>query len=107
MQLSVTGKQIDVGDALRLHVETNLAASVAKYFDSAIEGSVVFSREAHLYHADISVHVGRGIQFQSRGTADGPYPAFDVALEHTAKQLRRHKRKMRDHHRVKDLPEQD
>lgn len=107
MQLSVTGKQLDVGDALRHHVETNLAASVAKYFDSAIEGSVVFSRQAHLFHADISVHIGRGIQFQSHGEADDPYPAFDMALEHAAKQLRRHKRKLRDHHRVNNLPEQD
>lgn len=108
MQLSVTGKQLDVGDALRSHVETNLKASVAKYFDDAIEGNVVFSREAHLFRADIFVHIGRGIQFQSHGEADSPYPAFDMALEHAAKQLRRHKRKLRDHHRVdNNLPEQD
>lgn len=107
MQLSVTGKHLDVGDALRRHAESNLTASVAKYFDGAIEGSVVFTREAHLFHVDISVHIGRGIKFQSHGEADDPYPAFDMALEHAAKQLRRHKRKMRDHHRVNNLPEQD
>ena len=99
MQLSVTGKQLDVGDALRRHAETNLEASVAKYFDDAIEGTVVFSREAHLFRADISVHVGRGIQIQGQGEAADPYPAFDMALEHAAKQLRRHKRKLRSHHR--------
>jgi len=107
MQLSVTGKQLDVGDALRQHAETNLRASVAKYFDEAIDGAIVFSRNAHLFRADISVHIGHGLQFQSTGEADDPYPAFDMALEHAAKQLRRHKRKLRDHHRLNNLPEQD
>ena len=107
MQLSVSGKQLDVGDALRHHAETNLQASVAKYFDGAIEGSVVFSRNAHLFCADISIHIGHGQTFQGTAEADDPYPAFDMALEHTAKQLRRHKRKLRDHRRLNNLPEQD
>lgn len=107
MQLSITGKQLDVGDALRRHAESTLTTSVAKYFDGAIEGNVVFSRQAHLFHADISVHVGHGILFQGHGEADDPYPAFDMALDHAAKQLRRHKRKLRDHHRTNNLLQQD
>jgi ribosomal subunit interface protein len=107
MQLSVTGKQLDVGDALRHHAETNLQASVAKYFDGAIEGNVVFSRNAHLFRADISVHIGHGLQFQGAGEAIDPYPAFDIALEHAAKQLRRHKRKLRDHRRSNNPSGQD
>jgi ribosomal subunit interface protein len=103
----VTGKQLDVGDALRHHAEINLTASVAKYFDGAIEGNVVFSREAHLVRADILVHVGHGIQIQGQGEADDPYPAFDMALEHATKQLRRHKRKLRGHHRADSSTEQD
>jgi ribosomal subunit interface protein len=107
MQLSVTGKQLDVGDALRQHAESSLEASVAKYFDGAIEGNVVFSREAHLFRASISVHVGHGIQINGQGEAADPYPAFDMALEHAAKQLRRHKRKLRSHHGASSAPEQD
>lgn len=108
MQISVSGKQIDIGDALRAHVEEHLSTSVEKYFDKAIDGNVVFSREAHLFRADVLVHVGRDIQFQGHGEADAPYAAFDLALERTAKQLRRHKRKLRDHHRAdgaKDVAE--
>ena len=99
MHLSVTGKQLDVGDALRTHVEHSLQSSVGKYFDSAIEASVVFSRVAHLYRTDISVHVGRGIRVQSHAEASEPYPAFDAASERIAKRLRRHKRRLRDHHK--------
>ncbi len=100
MQISVSGQQIDIGDALRTHVEEHLSTSVEKYFGNAIEGNVVFSREAHLFRTDIKVNAGRDIHFQGHGTADAPYAAFDIALEHTAKQLRRHKRKLRDHHRA-------
>lgn len=107
MQLSVTGKQLDVGDALRHHAETNLVASVAKYFDGAIEGTVVFSRNAHLFCSTINIHIGHGLQFQGAGEAVDPYPAFDMALEHVSKQLRRHKRKLRDHHRLHNPPAQD
>jgi ribosomal subunit interface protein len=99
MQISVTGHQLDVGDALRGRVEVNLAESVVKYFDHAIDGNVVFSREAHGVRVDISVHVGRGIMAQGHGQADNAHTAFDVALDRIAKRLRRHKRRLRDHHR--------
>ena len=99
MHLSVTGKQLDVGDALRIHVENSLQNSVGKYFDSAIEASVVFSRVAHLYRTDISVHVGRGILVQSHAEESEPYPAFDAASERIAKRLRRYKRRLRGHHK--------
>lgn len=99
MQLTVRGKQIDVGDALRAHVGESLDNVVGKYFGRPIEATVVLSREAHLYRAQISVHVGRGILLQSEAEADAPYPAFDAAAEHVAKRLRRYKRRLRDHHR--------
>lgn len=105
MQLSVTGKQIDVGQALRSHVESGLEATVGKYFDNAIEANVVFSRNAHNFQADIKVHVGRGILIQGQGAADDPYLAFNAASEHIAKRLRRHKRRLRDHRRAERATE--
>lgn len=98
MHLAVKGKQIDVGDSLRTHVADSLNGMIGKYFGNPIEATVVFSREAHLFRADISVHVGRGIVLHSVSNADEPYPAFDTAAEKLAKRLRRHKRRLRDHH---------
>lgn len=98
MHLSVKGKHIDVGDALRTHVEVSLNSVVAKYFEKPMEANVVFSREAHLFKADISVHIGRGILLQSTAEAAEPYPAFDTAADKIAKRLRRYKRRLRDHH---------
>jgi len=88
MQLTVTGKQIEVGDE----------ALLGKYFRTAIEAHTVFSREAHLVRADLSLHIGRGIVANSSASASGHYLAFDSAAERLAKQLRRYKRRLRDDH---------
>jgi ribosomal subunit interface protein len=102
MQVVVTGKQLSVGDALRGHVEKNLADSVAKYFENAIEASVVFSRQGKgkQLRSDISVHVGRNIQMQGHGESEDAYTAFDSALDRIAKRLRRYKRRLRDHRKT-------
>ncbi len=97
MKLSVTGKQIDVGDALRDHIETTLHVTVSKYFDNPMEGSVVLAKRARLFRADISVHIGRNMLLQGHAEAGDAYAAFDGALERIAKRLRRHKRRLRDH----------
>src|SRR5256886_9891228 len=98
MQLSVTGKQTEIGELLRRHVEGSLGSILDKYFKTAIEAHVVFSKEAHLSRAEISIHVGRGIVVNARAAASEAYLAFDAAAERLAKQLRRYKRRLRDHH---------
>ncbi len=99
MEISVKSKQLDIGDALRGHVEDNLDTTVAKYFNRALDATVMFSREAHKFRADITVHAGRGMVVQGRGNADDAYLAFDGALARIAKQLRRYKRRLRSHHK--------
>ena len=106
MQLSVKGKQLNLGDALRTHVSESLSRILGKYFGDAIEVGVTFSREGHLYRAVVAAHVGRGIQLQAQGEADEPYPAFDTAAERLAKRLRRYKRRLRDHRKdTRPVPE--
>ncbi len=99
MQLSVKGKQIDVGDALREHVSSNLPEVVGKYFGGSIDANVTFSREAHMFRADITVHVGRGMTLQSNASASEPYPAFDLAAERLSERLRRQKTRIKNHHK--------
>jgi ribosomal subunit interface protein len=98
MQLTVTGKQIEVGKALRDHVDAGLGAIIEKYFQTAIEAHVVVAKEAHLFRTEISLHVGRGIIVNAGATAVDGGAAFDAAAERIAKQLRRYKRRLRMHH---------
>lgn len=101
MQLIVKGKHLDVGDALRQHVKTQLDHTAKKYFRDPIDATVIFSKEKnHLFRADISIHVGGGIVLQTQHEADDPYPAFDVAAKAVGKRLSRYKDKLRDHRRT-------
>lgn len=98
MDITVKGKQMDVGEALRTHTQDTVIEAVTKYFDRAIDGNVVFSKVANGFHADITVHVGRNVNVHGQGEGAEAYPALDAALERVAKQLRRYHRKLVNHH---------
>jgi ribosomal subunit interface protein len=98
MEISVKGKHVDVGDALCGHAESQLQDSVTKYFENAIDTTVIFSKEGHGFRADISVHAGRGMVMQASADGNDAYGAFDGALGRITKQLRRYKGRIRNHH---------
>lgn len=107
MNLTVKGKHLDVGDALRTYVKDQLSAVTEKYFSNPIDATVVFVHEAHLYRTDVSVRVGRGILLQSSAEATDIYASFDVAAGKVGKRLRRYKRRLRDHHNHQAAVEAD
>ncbi|MEQ8746617.1 ribosome-associated translation inhibitor RaiA [Pyruvatibacter sp.] len=98
MQVQVTGKHIDVGDALRTHVTDRLAAAAEKYLNRATDAHVVFSKEGHEYQADCTLRLGHGVVLQSKDRAGDIYASFDGAADKMEKRLRRHKRRLKDHH---------
>ena len=99
MQITISGKQVELSDPLREHVSTHLAAMTGKYFDHAMEARVTFSRERGHFVCEIEMHAGRG--FRLRGEADNPdaYLALNAAAAHVAKGLRRYRRRMNEHSR--------
>jgi ribosomal subunit interface protein len=99
MQIQVKGKQIDVGDALSEHVEEHVSEIVSKYFDRPVDAVITFSRDARAFRCDAHVHLPTGIVAQSSGKAPDIYAAFEHSAERIEKQLRRYKRRLRDHHR--------
>ncbi len=111
MEMTVQGKQIDVGEALRVHVTDKLEDIDQKYFNHATTANVTFSKEGHghgLFKVNISFNVGKNITVVTEATEHDPYVAFDAASEKAAKQLRRYKRKLRDHHgRSEKTPEEE
>jgi ribosomal subunit interface protein len=104
MQIKVSGKQIDVGEALRTHVEYNMVAAVAKYFDRPVDAHVVFSRNGHEFKCDSSVHLSTGLTAQAHAVNGEIYAAFDQATDRIEKQLRRYKRRLKDHHQNRQDP---
>jgi ribosomal subunit interface protein len=98
LQLTITGKQIGVGEALRNHIDASLAAILERYFKTAIEAHVVVTREAYRCRSEISLRIGRGIVVNAGATGASSGAAFDAAAERIGKQLRRWKRRLRAHH---------
>ncbi len=101
MQVSVTGQKIDIGAALKDHVESTLIESVTKYFEQAVRADVVFSKSRYLFKADILVNEGTGTKVLVKANAeDGDvYAAFDQACDKIRKRLRRYKDRIKNHHK--------
>ena len=78
MELSIKGKQLDIGDALTQHIETRLTDSVEKYFDHALDANVVMTKEGNgkQFRTDIvrATHAvsSRGGAVRKRGYALPP-----------------------------------
>jgi ribosomal subunit interface protein len=99
MHIMVSGKQVDLSDALRTRVATQLEAIAGKYFDQALEAQVTFGRARSFFTCDINLHAGRGLLLRAEGEAADAHSAFDDAAEHIAKRLRRYRRRLNDHAR--------
>ncbi len=98
MRYQISGKQIDVGEALQTHVKAELGEVVEKYAQRPTECVVVFSRMAHEYVCEAVIHLSTGLTAQAKGHAAEIYAAFESCREKLDKQLRRYKRRIRNHH---------
>ncbi len=105
MQITVSGKQVEMSDALRTRVANSLDQIAGKYFDHALEANVTFSRARSFFTCDINVHAGRGLMLRGEGEAADANSAFDDAAEHIAKRLRRYRRRVNEH--ARDLANRD
>jgi ribosomal subunit interface protein len=104
MRYQISGKQIDIGEALQSHVQTELGAAVEKYAERPTDANVVFSRSAHEYVCETTVHLSTGLTAQAKAHATEIYAAFEACNEKMEKQLRRYKRRLKDHHRERSEP---
>jgi ribosomal subunit interface protein len=98
MSLRITGKNMDIGTALRGHVEDKLSDAVAKYFSGGYSGHVTMEREGSGFRTDCSIHLDSGVIMQSTGLSSDAHQSADQASAKLEKRLRRYKRRLKDHH---------
>lgn len=98
MDIQVSGKNLDLGEALQSHVVEKLSDGVRKYFDRGAEASVTFSKERHLVECDVTAHLATGVFLASHGEGGDAYSAFEESLEKLSKRIRRYKRRLKNHH---------
>ena len=104
MRYQITGKHIDIGEALQTHVKAELGETVEKYAQRPTDANIIFSRNGHEYFCESTVHLSTGLTAAAKGHAAEIYAAFESCREKMDKQLRRYKRRLRDHHIERTQP---
>lgn len=104
MRTQISGKQLDIGEALQGHVKAELGETFEKYQQRPTDATVVFSKTAYEYICEASVHLSTGLTAAASGHATEVYAAFEACREKMDKQLRRHKRRLKDHSRERSEP---
>lgn len=104
MRYQISGRHMDIGEALQTHVKAELGEVVEKYAQRPTEAVIVFSREAHEFICETVIHLSTGLNAQAKGHATEIYAAFESCREKMDKQLRRYKRRLRSHHRDRTAP---
>lgn len=97
MGLRISGKNIDIGEALRGRVDAVIGEAIGKYFDGGYDGHVTIEREGSGFHSDCTIHLDTGIVLRADGNGADAHQSFDRAAERIEKRLRRYKRKLKDH----------
>lgn len=104
MLYQITGKQIDIGEALQTHVRDSLDEVVSKYAGRPTDANIVFSKSGHEHVCESTIHLSTGLTAQAKAHAHDIYASFDACAEKMDKQLRRYKRRLKDHHRERVDP---
>jgi len=104
MRYQISGKQINIGEALQTHVKDSLGAVMEKYAQRPTDATVIFSRSGAEYVCEATVHLSTGLTASAKAQAHEIYAAFEKTADKMEKQLRRYKRRLKDHHRDRQQP---
>ncbi len=97
MTIQVTGKNLDVGEALRGYVQDRVVHTVEKYVGRPPTGHVRIEKEHGEFRTNCTIHLWQGMSFEAHGTAPDAYKSADLACERLEKRVRRYTRKVKRH----------
>ena len=104
MRYQISGKQIDIGNALQTYVQDELNGIVQKYAERPTDANIIFSKSGSEFVCEATVHLSTGLTASAKAHAHEIHAAFDRTAEKMEKQLRRYKRRLKDHHQVRSEP---
>src|SRR5205807_3912277 len=97
MPFRVSGKNIDIGEALRVRVNERVVEATSKYFDGGFSGHVTIGKEGFGFRTECVVHLDSGIVLEADALAADAYASADQAAIRLEKRLRRYKRRLKEH----------
>ena len=98
MSFRVSGKNIEVGEALRERISARVLEALEKYFDGGFSGHATVGKEAFGFHTECVVHLDSGIVLRADSMAADAYLSADQAADNLEKRLRRYHRRLKDYH---------
>ena len=98
MSFRVSGKNIEVGEALRERISARVLEALEKYFNGGFSGHATVGKEAFGFHTECVVHLDSGIVLRADSMAADAYLSADQAAENLEKRLRRYHRRLKDYH---------
>jgi ribosomal subunit interface protein len=96
MPFRISGKNIDIGEALRERVHARIGEALGKYFDGGYSGHVTVGKEGFGFRTECTIHLDSGITLEAEALAADAYASADLAAIHMEKRLRRYKRRLKD-----------
>jgi ribosomal subunit interface protein len=97
MTIQVTGKNLDVGEALRSYVQERVVHTVEKFIGREAAGHVRIEKEHGEFRTNCTIHLWQGMSLEAHGMAPDAYQSADRACERLEKRVRRYKRRLRRH----------
>jgi ribosomal subunit interface protein len=97
MTIQVTGKNMDVGEALRSYVQDRVAHTVEKFTGRETTGHVRIEKEHGEFRTGCTIHLWQGMSLEAHGTAPDAYQSADRACERLEKRVRRYTRRLKRH----------
>jgi ribosomal subunit interface protein len=96
MTLRISGKSINVGEALRGRVADRTDEVLRKYFDGNYSGHITLSKDGFGFRTDCALHLDSGITLEADSNAPDAYASADQALLMIERRLRRYKSRLKD-----------
>lgn len=97
MPLRISGRNLDVGEALRSRVGERIGEALGKYFDGGYSGHLTIGKDGFGFRSECAIHLDSGIVLQAEAMAADAYASADQAALRIEKRLRRYKRRIKDH----------
>jgi putative sigma-54 modulation protein len=98
MPFRISGKNLDIGEALRERVNARIVEALGKYFDGGYSGHVTVEKEGFGFRTECAVHLDSGMTLHTEANAADAYASADQAALRIEKRLRRYKRRLKDRH---------
>lgn len=104
MRYQISGKKLDIGESLQTHVKSELGEVIEKYAERPTDAVITFSKDRHEFLCESTIHLSTGLTVNAHSRANEIYESFDICAEKMEKQLRRYKRRLKDHHNTRTTP---